>query len=159
MKLLYLTLGFLALAFGSSDSQQVCRSKKPKCAKTQCCNSGCCSKPESVCPASPGLTDEDIVEFSVPEPELGNPNINNPAFKEPEEIGKLDNGGCVLDGQKFRHNDIWKTDACTICMCTPTDEINCEVIQCDVTECPEGYVLGKAPGKEHECCDTCVPIL
>lgn len=56
---------------------------------------------------------------------------------------------CTVDGEVYKHNDIWKPEPCRVCVCdngvSICDEVQCELLpNCEKVVTPEG-----------ECCPVC----
>lgn len=108
-------------------------------------------------PELPGENYDDYYEYPEPENIIDEPEISGPAnIEQPAEVIKqvLDGPlGCELNGQNYNHNDLFKTDSCTICLCLDGG-IKCDVIECPIPKCAAGFVVGKR--NSWDCCDSCI---
>ncbi|XP_034534121.1 cysteine-rich motor neuron 1 protein-like [Notolabrus celidotus] len=116
----------------------VCDNGKAVCEEVICEDLGDCDKtvtPEGeCCPVclTPGSTSKPKTE----------PLIVSAADESPGE-------SCTVDEQVYKHNDIWKPEPCSVCVCDNgvaiCDEVQCELISnCEKVVTPEG-----------ECCPVC----
>lgn len=81
-----------------------------------------------------------LLEESTPPPPIGT---------DAPETKPVGYQNCTVDGLVHQHNDIWKPQPCSVCMCdngvAVCDEVQCELLpNCQKLVIPEG-----------ECCPVC----